>query len=108
MSEVTRVHVFVSGSVQGVFFRYETRERARSRGLAGWVRNLPDGRVEAVFEGPDDADEAYVDIYGKPGEYQGELKVYGRRGEPCRRCRTPIEVVKYSGRNSYFCPQCQS
>jgi acylphosphatase len=39
--------------VQGVFFRYETRERARARGLAGWVRNLPDGRVEAVFEGPE-------------------------------------------------------
>jgi formamidopyrimidine-DNA glycosylase len=64
---------------------------------------------EAIrFRGTTLADEAYVDIYGKPGEYQHELKVYGRRGEPCRRCRTPIEVVKYSGRNSYFCPQCQS
>jgi acylphosphatase len=49
-----RAHVYVTGEVQGVFFRYETRERARSRGLAGWVRNLPDGRVEAVFEGPED------------------------------------------------------
>lgn len=56
-----RRHVLVSGSVQRVFFRYETRERARSRGLAGWVRNLPDGRVEAVFEGPEDAVEAMVD-----------------------------------------------
>lgn len=46
--------------VQGVFFRYETRERAHSRGLAGWVRNLPDGRVEAVFEGPEEAVEAMV------------------------------------------------
>jgi acylphosphatase len=69
VSEVTRTHVIVSGSVQGVFFRYETRERARSRGLAGWVRNLPDGRVEAVFEGPDDAVEAMVDWCrrGPPG-----------------------------------------
>jgi acylphosphatase len=50
-----RAHVYVSGQVQGVFFRYETREGARSRGLAGWVRNLPDGRVEAVFEGSVDA-----------------------------------------------------
>jgi len=53
-------------------------------------------------------DEAYVDLFGKPGEYQGELKVYGREGEPCRRCRTPIQTVKISQRTSYFCPQCQS
>ena len=53
-------------------------------------------------------DEAYVDLYGKPGEFQAELKVYGRKGLACRRCRTPIDVVKISGRNSYFCPQCQS
>lgn len=53
-------------------------------------------------------DEAYVDLFGKPGEFQEELKVYGRAGLPCRRCRTPIQVVKLSGRSSYFCPQCQS
>jgi formamidopyrimidine-DNA glycosylase len=53
-------------------------------------------------------DEAYVDLFGKPGEFQNELKVYGRQGQPCRRCRTPIETVKVSQRTSYFCPQCQS
>jgi formamidopyrimidine-DNA glycosylase len=53
-------------------------------------------------------DEAYVDLFGKPGEYGGELKVYGRTGLPCRRCRTPIQSVKISGRQAYFCPQCQS
>ena len=53
-------------------------------------------------------DEAYVDLFGKPGEYQAELKVYGRQGEPCRRCRTPIQTVRVSQRTSYFCPQCQS
>jgi len=57
---VGRVHVFVSGDVQGVFFRYETRKRARGLGLAGWVRNNPDGRVEAVFEGPDEAVDQMV------------------------------------------------
>jgi len=46
-----RVHVLVRGYVQGVFFRYETSKVARSFNLNGWVRNLPDGRVEAVFEG---------------------------------------------------------
>src|SRR5688500_16854345 len=64
---------------------------------------------EAIrFRGTTLGDEAYVDVFGKPGEYENELKVYGRKGLPCRRCRTPIEVVKYSGRNSYYCPQCQS
>ncbi len=53
-------------------------------------------------------DEAYVDLFGEPGEYGAELKVYGRVGLPCRRCRTPIQTVKISQRNSYFCPQCQS
>jgi acylphosphatase len=47
-----RAHVYVSGQVQGVFFRDSTRERAEQLGLAGWVRNTPDGRVEALFEGP--------------------------------------------------------
>lgn len=48
---MARVHVWVEGLVQGVFFRATTRDVARRLGLAGWVRNLPDGRVEAVFEG---------------------------------------------------------
>jgi acylphosphatase len=47
-----RAHVYVSGDVQGVFFRDSARQRAGNLGLAGWVRNLPDGRVEAVIEGP--------------------------------------------------------
>jgi acylphosphatase len=51
-SDRERAHVHVSGRVQGVFFRETTREKAEDLGLAGWVRNLPDGRVEAVFEGP--------------------------------------------------------
>ena len=47
----TRAHVFISGTVQGVFFRSGTREKAHDLGLTGWVRNRPDGGVEAVFEG---------------------------------------------------------
>jgi acylphosphatase len=46
-----RARVVVRGRVQGVFFRVETRDRARSLGLSGWIRNTPDGSVEAVFEG---------------------------------------------------------
>jgi acylphosphatase len=51
---VIRSHVLVSGRVQGVFFRDTCRRLAEQHGVAGWVRNLPDGRVEAVFEGPAD------------------------------------------------------
>ena len=47
-----RVHVVVAGRVQGVFFRAGCAERARAAGVAGWIRNTEDGRVEAVFEGP--------------------------------------------------------
>jgi acylphosphatase len=54
MESGERAHVYVSGQVQGVFFRESARERAEQLGLAGWVKNLPDGRVEAVFEGPPD------------------------------------------------------
>ena len=46
-----KVHIFVSGRVQRVFFRENTKKRAEGLGIVGWVKNLPDGRVEAVFEG---------------------------------------------------------
>jgi acylphosphatase len=47
----TRMRIIVDGRVQGVFFRNATRRTANALGVVGWVRNLPDGRVEAVFEG---------------------------------------------------------
>lgn len=52
-----RVHVTITGMVQGVFFRAKTRNEAIRNNVTGWVKNLPDGRVEAVFEGrPEDVD----------------------------------------------------
>ncbi len=56
-----RAHVVVHGAVQGVFFRVETRDRAHSLGVAGWVRNAADGSVEAVFEGEDERVDSMVD-----------------------------------------------
>lgn len=55
-----RRRVVVYGHVQGVFFRDSTRDRAQSRGVAGWVTNRPDGAVEAVFEGDADAVQSMV------------------------------------------------
>jgi acylphosphatase len=58
---VTRAEVTVHGMVQGVFFRVETRDRARSLGLSGWVTNAPDGTVRAAFEGDDERVESMVE-----------------------------------------------
>ncbi|MBW8826235.1 MAG: bifunctional DNA-formamidopyrimidine glycosylase/DNA-(apurinic or apyrimidinic site) lyase [Acidobacteria bacterium] len=53
------------------------------------------------------ADEQYRDLFGKVGQYQAEHKVYGREGQPCRRCRHTIERMKWSGRSAFFCAGCQ-
>ena len=87
-----RAHVFVSGRVQGVFFRSETQDEARRLGLTGWVRNRADGRVEAVFEGEKDKVEALIEFCrrGPPGarvtradvtweDYTGQFKSFTMR-----------------------------
>jgi acylphosphatase len=62
-----RQHVWISGLVQGVWYRESCREQARALGVTGWVRNLADGRVEAVFEGPPAAvDRAVAWCHGGP------------------------------------------
>lgn len=72
-----RAHVLISGTVQGVFFRSTTRNQARLRGLSGWVRNLSDGRVEAVFEGDKEAVEEMVEFckQGPPGSNVDDVDV---------------------------------
>jgi acylphosphatase len=57
-----RAHIFVSGMVQGVFFRSTTASKAQRLRVLGWVRNLQDGRVEAVFEGEKEAVDALIDF----------------------------------------------
>jgi acylphosphatase len=61
----TRAHIFVSGKVQGVFFRQNTKRQAQSQGVMGWAKNLEDGRVEAVFEGEEEAVKAVVEFCKK-------------------------------------------
>jgi len=83
-----RAHVFVSGRVQGVWFRASTRDKAEELSLNGWVRNLPDGRVEAVFEGDDRAVEEMVE--------------WCRYGPPMARVdRVDIEYEKPQGERSF-------
>jgi len=72
-----RAHVYVSGRVQGVFFRSETQDEALRRNVTGWVRNLPDGRVEAVFEGEKEAVEKLIEFCkrGPPGARVTKVEV---------------------------------
>ena len=58
----TRAHMFVTGRVHGVFFREETKHNANQNEVKGWVRNLPDGRVEAVFEGKKDTVQTLIEF----------------------------------------------
>lgn len=60
MAEIS-VKIRVTGGVQGVGFRHATRGEARARGLHGWVRNLPDGAVEAVVGGEENAVRGLID-----------------------------------------------
>jgi acylphosphatase len=73
--------VLVSGRVQGVFFRDTCRRLAEQHGVAGWVRNLPDGRVEAVFEGPDEQVSRLVD-WTRRGPRMAEVDDVAVNSEP--------------------------
>lgn len=75
--EEVRAHLLISGRVQGVFYRAFTRDLALSLGLKGWVRNLYDGRVEAVFEGKKELiEKAIKECYtGPPGARVTNIEV---------------------------------
>jgi len=66
---MVRAHLLISGTVQGVGYRWSCRREAGSRGLQGWVRNLDDGRVEALLQGPKEEVETMVAwcFRGPPG-----------------------------------------
>jgi len=77
MAEKIKAHILVSGIVQGVFFRAETQRKARQLGLTGWVKNLDDGRVEAVFEGEKNKVEQMIEWTkkGPPGAFVTHLEL---------------------------------
>jgi len=72
MSEKVRAHIFASGKVQGVFFRENTVKKAQQLGITGWVKNLADGRLEAVFEGEKDKVEKIVN-WAKKGPFLAKV-----------------------------------
>jgi len=87
--EKVRAHLFISGWVQGVFFRANTRDKALRYGVKGWVRNLPDGRVEVICEGEREDIQRLIEWCkkGPPGarvegvevhweEYKGEFETF--------------------------------
>ncbi len=79
-----RAHVLISGRVQGVFFRSNIQQKSIERKVTGWVHNLQDGRVEAIFEGED------TDVK--------ELINYCRRGPPTARVEnTEVKWEEYTG-----------
>lgn len=84
-----RAHVLVNGRVQGVFFRSKTKEEADNLDVKGWVRNLPDGKVEAVFEGEEESVKTMVS-FCKAGPRGAEV--------------TNIELTweNYTGKFTYF------
>jgi acylphosphatase len=82
------VRVYISGNVQGVFYRANTKEQAENLDIAGWVKNLPDGRVEAVFEGADHQVEKMVEWCWK-GSPAAEVEA------------VKVEPVKVKDRNNF-------
>jgi len=89
MNQKIRAHVFVRGKVQGVFFRANTRNKAQELGITGWVRNLPDGRVEAIFEGEKQKVEEIIE--------------WTKRGSPIARVEgVEVEFEEYKGEFNDF------
>ena len=89
MNQKIRAHVFVKGKVQGVFFRANTRNKAQELGITGWVRNLPDGRVEAIFEGEKQKVEEIIE--------------WTKRGSPIARVEgVEVEFEEYKGEFNDF------
>jgi formamidopyrimidine-DNA glycosylase len=86
-------------------------ERPGDRLTAGQVREILSGvravMAQALRQGGTSFDALYVNVNGESGYFERSLEVYGREGEPCRRCGAAIVRVPFMNRSSYFCPVCQ-
>lgn len=80
-NDIARLHARIYGAVQGVFFRDSTRQVAERLGVTGWVRNVPDGSVEVVAEGPRPALESLLN-YLRVGPVQARVERVDARWQP--------------------------
>lgn len=89
--------------------RYDrVSDQLSSQEIRRLFRALVETLHDAVkYHGTSTDAAAFVDLYGKPGAYQDELKVHGREGEPCRRCRAPIAKARFANKPVYYCEACQ-
>jgi formamidopyrimidine-DNA glycosylase len=74
------------------------------RAVIGAARTV---MTEALGQGGTSFDALYVNVNGESGYFDRSLHAYGREGEPCERCATPIRRIAFTNRSSYFCPRCQ-
>jgi formamidopyrimidine-DNA glycosylase len=82
-------------------------ERLRRGEVTGLVTAVTDVFAEALTDGGTSFDSLYVNVNGESGYFDRSLAVYGREGEPCPRCGTPIRRDPFMNRSSYTCPHCQ-
>ena len=87
-----RLHVFISGRVQGVRFRENTLKKANNLGIFGWVKNLPDGRVESVFEGQKEKVEKMLE-WSKRGPFFAKVVSLEARDEAYKEEFRNFEIV---------------
>jgi acylphosphatase len=88
------IHILVSGRVQGVGFRQMVRQRAQAAGVGGWVRNLRDGRVEAVLTGTPEAVQSVLDDIGRGpgGAYVEKVITRPALTEERKTAQLPLEI----------------
>lgn len=93
----------------GSGLRFDRRsDSLSSQEVRRLYRSIQEVLQDAIrYRGTSADDEQYRDLYGDAGSYQDFLRVYQREGQPCRRCRTPIERARWSNRSTFYCPQCQ-
>jgi len=84
-----------------------TTRHLRTREIDALLRHLRDVMTDALAEGGTSFDALYVNVNGQSGYFDRSLHVYGREGEPCDRCGTPIRREAFMNRSSHFCPVCQ-
>jgi acylphosphatase len=87
-----QAHIFISGSVQGVGYRYFVRSNAKKLGLTGWVRNTEDGGVEAVLQGKQEVIEKMIALC-KEGPFLADVKHIGFEWEEQKEIRADFAVL---------------